>query len=267
MLSACSSDGGVISRAEDEAVTRPVALGAVAIVRRLRTDGAGRTPRLAGLDLPAAEARLRGTPVQTIRVGPGRRVTAQWPEAGEAATGVLTLWVGRPQAPPPPPVAKPELTPAPTSVAAAPAPRRAAPLAPAPAKRPAPTSQPDPAPTPTPSETAEERSPAPPTPSGLEPTGEPLQGRASWYGPGFEGNRTACGQRFDPGQLTLASRELDCGTVVRVTGPGGRTVEATVNDWGPAEWTERRFDLSRATFTAVASLSAGVIDVTVEPLR
>jgi rare lipoprotein A (peptidoglycan hydrolase) len=51
---------------------------------------------------------------------------------------------------------------------------------------------------------------------------------------------------------------------VRITGPAGSSVEAVVTDWGPAEWTGRRFDLSRATFEAISSLGAGVIDVTVE---
>ena len=92
-------------------------------------------------------------------------------------------------------------------------------------------------------------------------SGTTLSGRASWYGPGFAGRQTACGGTFDPAALTLASRELRCGTVVTVTGPGG-SVTATVTDWGPAEWTGRRFDLSRATFDAVASLGSGVTDVT-----
>ena len=49
-----------------------------------------------------------------------------------------------------------------------------------------------------------------------------------------------------------------------VTAESGRSVEATVTDWGPAEWTDSRFDLSQATMAAVAGLGAGVIDVTVE---
>ena len=36
--------------------------------------------------------------------------------------------------------------------------------------------------------------------------GTSLRGPASWYGPGFEGRTTACGGRFDPGELTFASR-------------------------------------------------------------
>jgi rare lipoprotein A len=99
----------------------------------------------------------------------------------------------------------------------------------------------------------------------LEP-GTLLAGRASWYGPGFAGRTTACGGVFDPNALTLASRELRCGTVVRVTGPTGVSIQATVTDWGPAEWTHRRFDLSAATFAAIHHPGAGVIDVHVEVL-
>ena len=50
---------------------------------------------------------------------------------------------------------------------------------------------------------------------------------------------------------------------MRITGPTGLTVEATVTDWGPAEWAGRRFDLSAAVFNAIAPLSSGVIPVRV----
>jgi rare lipoprotein A len=93
-----------------------------------------------------------------------------------------------------------------------------------------------------------------------------LEGLASWYGPGFAGRTTACGGVFDPDELTLATRELRCGTRVRVTGPGGASTEAVATDWGPAEWTGRRFDLSRAAFAAVHPLGAGVAQVTIEIL-
>ena len=90
----------------------------------------------------------------------------------------------------------------------------------------------------------------------------PLSGMASWYGPGFEGNTTACGNRFDPADFTLASRELPCGTPVRVVGPEGG-VNAVVDDYGPASYTGRRFDLSRATFAAVQDINAGTAHVRV----
>src|SRR5690349_13847550 len=47
--------------------------------------------------------------------------------------------------------------------------------------------------------------------------GAVLVGRATWYGPGFHGHRTASGERFNRYAFTLASRGLPMQTVVRVT--------------------------------------------------
>jgi rare lipoprotein A (peptidoglycan hydrolase) len=58
--------------------------------------------------------------------------------------------------------------------------------------------------------------------------------RATWYGPGFHGRRTASGERFNQNAMTLASRHLPFGTMVRVTNPkNGKTVIGRVNDRGP----------------------------------
>jgi rare lipoprotein A len=58
--------------------------------------------------------------------------------------------------------------------------------------------------------------------------------RATWYGPGFHGRRTANGERFSRHAMTLASRHLPFGTRVRVVNPKtGRSVVARVNDRGP----------------------------------
>ncbi|MDQ3991506.1 MAG: hypothetical protein M3245_04245, partial [Actinomycetota bacterium] len=55
---------------------------------------------------------------------------------------------------------------------------------------------------------------------------------ASWYGPGFYGRRTACGQRLGRGTLGVAHRRLPCGTSVAFR-YGGRSVTAPVIDRGP----------------------------------
>ena len=61
-----------------------------------------------------------------------------------------------------------------------------------------------------------------------------IVGRASWYGPGFYGKRTASGERFDAKAMTLAHRHLPMGTRVRVTNlANGKVVVARVNDRGP----------------------------------
>jgi rare lipoprotein A len=48
------------------------------------------------------------------------------------------------------------------------------------------------------------------------------------------GNKTASGQRLNPGGLTAAHRSLPFGTKVRVTNKrNGRSVVVTINDRGP----------------------------------
>ena len=55
---------------------------------------------------------------------------------------------------------------------------------------------------------------------------------ATWYGPGFYGRRTACGQTLRPGTLGVAHRSLPCGTVVKFAF-GGHQVVTRVIDRGP----------------------------------
>jgi rare lipoprotein A len=60
------------------------------------------------------------------------------------------------------------------------------------------------------------------------------RGQASWYGPGFDGKRTASGERFQPQAMTAAHRSLPFGTRVRVTHVStGRSVVVRINDRGP----------------------------------
>ena len=57
---------------------------------------------------------------------------------------------------------------------------------------------------------------------------------ASWYGPGFQGKRTANGERFDTHALTAAHRSLPFGSRVQVTNERtGRSVVVRINDWAP----------------------------------
>jgi hypothetical protein len=63
--------------------------------------------------------------------------------------------------------------------------------------------------------------------------------RATWYGPGLYGNRTACGQRLRRSTLGVAHRTLPCGTPVTFY-HRGRFVTVSVIDRGPfrsgVEW-------------------------------
>ena len=55
---------------------------------------------------------------------------------------------------------------------------------------------------------------------------------ASWYGPGFYGNRTACGEKLTRSMVGLADRTLPCGTAVSLT-YDGRSLTLPVIDRGP----------------------------------
>jgi rare lipoprotein A (peptidoglycan hydrolase) len=55
---------------------------------------------------------------------------------------------------------------------------------------------------------------------------------ATWYGPGFYGNHTACGETLTRSMVGLADRTLPCGTPVSLT-YNGQTVIVPVIDRGP----------------------------------
>jgi hypothetical protein len=73
--------------------------------------------------------------------------------------------------------------------------------------------------------------------------------KATWYGPGFYGRRTACGQRMSRTLLGVAHKTLPCGTQVAVLYKG-RRISVPVVDRGPfangAHW-----DLTAATAQAL----------------
>jgi rare lipoprotein A len=94
---------------------------------------------------------------------------------------------------------------------------------------------------------------APQRPPGTEIS----RGKASWYGPGFHGKRTASGERFDMNDLTAAHRTLPFGTRVRVRNPqNGREVVVRINDRGPHVG-DRIIDLSKAAAATLDLLQAG----------
>lgn len=55
---------------------------------------------------------------------------------------------------------------------------------------------------------------------------------ATWYGPGFYGRKTACGQRMTTTLVGVAHRSLPCGRTVAIVYKG-RTIVAPVVDRGP----------------------------------
>ncbi|HEY9719223.1 MAG TPA: septal ring lytic transglycosylase RlpA family protein, partial [Trichormus sp.] len=57
---------------------------------------------------------------------------------------------------------------------------------------------------------------------------------ASWYGPGFQGRKTASGEVFDQEKMTAASRTLPFGTKLLVQNPhNGKVCAVVINDRGP----------------------------------
>ena len=87
------------------------------------------------------------------------------------------------------------------------------------------------------------------------------EGMASWYGPGFHGNRTASGEVYDMEDMTAAHKRLPFGTVVRVDNlDNGRRAEVRINDRGPFV-DDRIIDLSRAAAREIGMLGPGTARV------
>lgn len=91
-------------------------------------------------------------------------------------------------------------------------------------------------------------------------------GQASWYGPGFYGNRTASGEVLRPGTYTAAHRSLPFGTRVRVTNlNNGRSAVVRINDRGPFTG-GRIIDLAHGAASDLGVTSSGLATVRLEVL-
>ena len=89
------------------------------------------------------------------------------------------------------------------------------------------------------------------------PIGFVERGEASWYGPGFHGNKTANGERYDMHQLTAAHRTLPLGSIAVVRSMStGQQVTVRINDRGPFA-RGRVLDLSLAGAHALGMTGAG----------
>ena len=65
-------------------------------------------------------------------------------------------------------------------------------------------------------------------------TAQTVNGRASWYGPGFYGNKTTSGDVLEKGTMTAAHSSLPMGTEVKVTRlDTGESVTVEINDRKP----------------------------------
>ncbi len=108
--------------------------------------------------------------------------------------------------------------------------------------------------------------PTQPTPAPTTPAGSwTVTQKATWYGPGFWGEETACGMTLQPSITGVAHKKLPCGTQVTFEHEGMTTV-ATVIDRGP--YTKGfKWDLTKKTAKQVGFLDegSGPITATVSP--
>jgi rare lipoprotein A (peptidoglycan hydrolase) len=98
-------------------------------------------------------------------------------------------------------------------------------------------------------------------------------GKASWYGPGFDGRKTASGLIFDQDEISVAHRTLPLGSIVRVTNlKNGKSIIAPVTDRGPyvknssGNYT-REIDLSSAAAEYLETKSSGIAMVKIESIN
>ena len=113
---------------------------------------------------------------------------------------------------------------------------------------------------------------APPTP--IAPAPKPASrvvhssnGQASWYGPGFYGNRTASGEVFRPGTFTAAHRSLPFGTKVLVTNmANGKSAMVRINDRGPFHGS-RVIDLAHGAARELGVTSSGIASVKLQVIQ
>jgi rare lipoprotein A (peptidoglycan hydrolase) len=86
---------------------------------------------------------------------------------------------------------------------------------------------------------------------------------ASWYGPGFYGNTTACGQHYTPEIMGVAHLTLRCGTMLTLT-YGSRSIAVPVIDRGPYI-AGRTLDLSNATKLALGCTDLCTLRMQIRP--
>ena len=89
-------------------------------------------------------------------------------------------------------------------------------------------------------------------------------GNASWYGPGFNGRKTANGEIFDTEALTAAHPHLPFGSWVRVVNTrNGKFELVRINDRGPYQ-EGREIDVSYRVARKIGLIHAGVSQVRLE---
>jgi rare lipoprotein A len=99
------------------------------------------------------------------------------------------------------------------------------------------------------------------TPAPAAPEGRTItlyrRAKATWYGPGFYGRKTACGKRMSKTLLGVANKTLPCGTLVDLYN-NGVTVTVPVVDRGPFR-KGTSYDLTLATARALGVTATATI--------
>ena len=92
-------------------------------------------------------------------------------------------------------------------------------------------------------------------------------GNASWYGPNFDGKKTANGERFNAESLTAAHPNLPFGSWVRIVNTrNGKFEMVRINDRGPYQ-EGREIDVSYRVARKIGLINSGVSQVRLELLQ
>jgi rare lipoprotein A (peptidoglycan hydrolase) len=92
-------------------------------------------------------------------------------------------------------------------------------------------------------------------------------GNASWYGPEFDGKKTANGERFNCESLTAAHPNLPFGSWVRIVNThNGKFEVVRINDRGPYQ-EGREIDVSYRVARKIGLIHSGVNQVRLELMQ
>lgn len=91
--------------------------------------------------------------------------------------------------------------------------------------------------------------------------------KASWYGPGFHGRKTANGEIYNQMSFTAAHKSLKFGTLLKITNQkNNKSVVIRINDRGPYIH-GRDLDLSKAAALELGMVKRGVARIKVEEIK
>jgi rare lipoprotein A len=131
----------------------------------------------------------------------------------------------------------------------------------APAAAPAATTAPVASPVaPTPTPAAAPAAPVVKKPAAAPAASGAMEGKIAHYGSKFNGRKTACGVIFNAKAMTMASKTIPCGTMVKVTNlKNKKSVIVKVTDRGPST-PDRIGDVSTGAARKLGMTGPGVVD-------